>query len=503
MGLFFRREMIIIIFDLLISLFAFWFARYFGDLPRWYWLVLSAVVWVLLGGLSRKLQFDSYKRIRYALLGILMMDVFSGAFLYYFYRHFIPGYEYDYSILLATGIIILLEWALYYSIRQLVYRKIPFFYEEPLPDDAAEAGVNPKSTLTDVAKNEDIDRLLSITREAGSCRRIISQIKEKTDAFSRRSILLDTSNPEDILAHKTQLPQSIIHLCSLNKVRNLNTLFSYTNYCLADGGCIACHCTTAALRKEKIMKQIPVGINYLLVFLDYCWHRVLPKLSLTKNFYFGITKGKVRVLTRVEVLGRLYRAGFDVLHEEVTHGEFYVIACKVKKPVRNDKPSNGLLIRLKRKGEDGKIIGVYKFRTMYAYSEYLQPYIYKQEGLCAGGKITDDYRINPIGRFLRKTWLDELPMIINWIKGDLKLVGVRPLSSHYFSLYSKELQELRIQTKPGLLPPFYADMPETLAEIQESEMRYLKSYMKEPFRTDWHYFWKAVGNIILKGKRSK
>ena len=73
MGLFFRREMIILVFDLFISLFAFWFARYFGDLPRWYWLVLSAVIWVILGGLSRKLQFDSYKRIRYALLGILMM----------------------------------------------------------------------------------------------------------------------------------------------------------------------------------------------------------------------------------------------------------------------------------------------------------------------------------------------------------------------------------------------------------------------------------------------
>ena len=40
-----------------------------------------------------------------------------------------------------------------------------------------------------------------------------------------------------------------------------------------------------------------------------------------------------------------------------------------------------MLIRLQRQGKGGKIIGVYKFRTMYAYSEYLQPYIYKQRGL--------------------------------------------------------------------------------------------------------------------------
>ncbi len=88
------------------------------------------------------------------------------------------------------------------------------------------------------------------------------------------------------------------------------------------------------------------------------------------------------------------------------------------------------------------------------------------------------------------------------VKGDLKLVGVRPLSSHYFHLYDKELQGLRIKTKPGLLPPFYADMPVTLEEIQESERRYLEAYFKNPVRTDWQYFWKAVKNIVIKGKRS-
>lgn len=123
--------------------------------------------------------------------------------------------------------------------------------------------------------------------------------------------------------------------------------------------------------------------------------------------------------------------------------------------------------------------------------------------MCSGGKIADDYRVNAIGRFLRKTWLDELPMLLNWAKGDLKLVGVRPLSNHYFSLYSEELRELRIKAKPGLVPPFYADMPVTLAEIQESERRYLELYFKSPFLTDWRYFWKAFRNIVFRGKRSR
>ena len=209
------------------------------------------------------------------------------------------------------------------------------------------------------------------------------------------------------------------------------------------------------------------------------------------------------MLTRVEVLGRFYRAGFEVIHEEISNGEFYVIASKKKDPIRNDKPSNGLLIRLKRIGKDGETIGVYKFRTMHAYSEYLQPYIYKQEGLTNGGKIKSDYRINTPGKLLRSFWLDELPMLLNWVKGDLKLVGVRPLSNHYFNLYAKELQELRIKTKPGLIPPFYADMPDTLEEIQESERRYLRLYLEKPLLTDWRYFWRALWNIVVRRERSK
>lgn len=498
-----RGKIVIIWFDFFIALFAFWFARYFGGLPRWYWLVLSAVIWVILGVVSRKLQFGSYKRIQYALLGIFVLDILTGLLLYIFYHYCVAGYEYDHSILLATSIIILLEWGLYGAIRRLVYRKIPYFYEEPSLDGLTEVGLNDQSDLIEDAKNEDIDRLLQIIKEKKNSKELVQYINGHPDLFAEGSILLDSSDPESILAHKIKSPSLIVHTRSLNEIRHMNTFLSYSNYCLDKGQYIFCHCTTICTKREKILEQSPIGVNYLLYFLDYCWHRVFAKLYLTKDFYFWITKGKKRALTRVEVLGRLYRAGFDVMHEEVSKGEFYVIASKKKDPIRHDKPSNGLLIRLERLGKNGKIIGVYKFRTMFAYSEYLQTYIYRQEGLAIGGKIASDYRISPIGRFLRSVWLDELPMLINWIKGDLKLVGVRPLSPHYFSLYSKELQELRIKTKPGLIPPFYADMPATLEDIQESEQRYLQAYIKNPFPTDWRYFWKALWNIVVKRERSK
>jgi lipopolysaccharide/colanic/teichoic acid biosynthesis glycosyltransferase len=99
--------------------------------------------------------------------------------------------------------------------------------------------------------------------------------------------------------------------------------------------------------------------------------------------------------------------------------------------------------------------------------------------------------------------MDELPMLINLIKGDMKIVGVRPISQQYFSLYSPELQAKRICHMPGLLPPFYADMPKTLEEIEASEMRYLTMCEQQgTFKTDIIYFWRIFYTIVFKRARS-
>lgn len=231
-----RRKLLIIWFDLLIALSAFWLARYFGDMPRWYWLVLSAVIWAVLGGVSRKLQFGAYKRIRYAFLGIFTLDILSGLFLYTLYRHCVPGYEYDYSIILATGIIMVLEWALYCAVRRLVYRKIPFFYEEPLLDDVTEVGINTGIEHTELLENRDVTLLLNLTRKAENSMELLRRIQESLERFSPATTVMDSPEPESVLAHKVRLPRLVIHRCPLNRVRHINTLFSYTNYCMERGG---------------------------------------------------------------------------------------------------------------------------------------------------------------------------------------------------------------------------------------------------------------------------
>ena len=166
-------------------------------------------------------------------------------------------------------------------------------------------------------------------------------------------------------------------------------------------------------------------------------------------------------------------------------------------------PTYGPFVKLKRIGKGGKFIKVYKLRTMHPYSEYLQDYMHIVHPLEEGGKFKNDFRISTAGKIFRTFWLDELPMLINLFRGEMKIFGVRPLSQQYFNLYSEELRQKRIRFKPGLIPPFYADMPKTLEEIQASEMRYLEAYEKHPFKTDFVYFWKALYNIFFKKARSR
>lgn len=498
-----RRRFVIILSDLLIALFAFWISRYFGDLPRWYWLVLSAVIWVLIGIATRKIQFGSYRRIRTALSGILIVNVITGVLLNWAYRQLVPGYAYDHSILLATAIITVFEWTMYFVLRAFVYRKMNFYYEETSLEGITVQGLTDRPQFKSYHDNRNVSWLFELLGRNGNENHVVDRIKTFSSQGGLQTLITESEDPVDIIADRMKCPELILHCSSLNQVKPLDEFLAFSNYRLDDGKFIFCHFTPLSARRERIKKQSPPVISQLIYFLDFCWHRVIGKVALTRTFYLWVTGGRDRVFSRVEVLGRIYRAGFELVYEKLIDGRIYLIAVKVKEPIRHDRPSNGFLIRLKRVGKGGKMIGVYKFRTMHAYSEYLQPLMYKQSGLANGGKLADDYRVNSIGRFMRRFWIDELPMIVNWLKGDMKLVGVRPLSNHYFSLYAKELQELRTRTKPGLLPPYYADMPETLEEIQASEKKYLEAYLKHPFITDWKYFWKAVGNIVLKGRRSK
>lgn len=90
-----------------------------------------------------------------------------------------------------------------------------------------------------------------------------------------------------------------------------------------------------------------------------------------------------------------------------------------------------------RPGKNGKIFKVVKFKTM------------TDEKDLSGNLLPDDKRLTTVGKFVRSTSLDEIPQLINVLKGDMSLIGPRPLRTYYLPLYSKE-QARRHDVRPGI-----------------------------------------------------
>ena len=90
-----------------------------------------------------------------------------------------------------------------------------------------------------------------------------------------------------------------------------------------------------------------------------------------------------------------------------------------------------------RPGKDGKIFRVVKFKSM------------TDERDAEGKLLPDTDRLTKVGRFVRSTSIDELPQLLNVLKGDMALIGPRPLRTYYLPLYSKE-QMRRHEVRPGI-----------------------------------------------------
>ncbi len=110
----------------------------------------------------------------------------------------------------------------------------------------------------------------------------------------------------------------------------------------------------------------------------------------------------------------------------------------------------GVLFRQTRVGRDGRPFTVYKLRTMVPDAESLLPELLERNE--ASGpmfKMADDPRVTRVGRLLRRTSIDELPQLINVVKGDMSLVGPRPALPHEAVQWSDDLRE-RLRVKPGI-----------------------------------------------------
>jgi lipopolysaccharide/colanic/teichoic acid biosynthesis glycosyltransferase len=499
-----RPSRFYIVVDLLILLLSFyvvldWFPLTTGkpfekySWPTFFYVIVWLIVSYLIGR-YRPLNKQKYFNLTLKLLYVCEISFIIFALLIHYFFKIYSGYVLL-TITVGAFVVNYIALSIYFAYKFAVdYNDVAI---TPI-EDRVDSQVKPANKLDVGSYNQ-----LCYTIRLYSSKTTLEFLKKQVDLASGNTFVFISNELENLKMLPNYQYSTMIQLERLNDMRGVDRKLSVINEKLADDGLFICCFESKSTKKNQILRKHIKGVNYIFYGFYFLFKRVMPKVFLTKRLYYFITGGKKRIFSKTEVLGRLYCSGFKVILDKKVDQLTYVVAQRVKQPETFKKRIYGPLIRLRRVGKDGEPFVVYKMRTMHPYSEYLQSYIFEKNSLKEGGKFNKDIRITTSGGFLRKYWLDELPMIINLLKGEMKLVGVRPLSNHYYNLYHKELQEKRNKFKPGLLPPFYADMPKTLDEIQDSEMRYLiECEKKGTFLTDIKYIYLIFKNIFFKRARS-
>ncbi len=273
-------------------------------------------------------------------------------------------------------------------------------------------------------------------------------------------------------------------------------------YSTAEQSIILCF-ETLKSRVNRIEKNTFKFIATLIVINEFILLRLLPRLYLFKWVYTVLFRGKLKILSKAEGLGRMAFAGFEIKQMKAINSILYVELNKSTQPKNHSKPSYGPLFKMSRLGKNGRVIGVYKIRTMHPYSEYLQDFMIKNSGYSQKGKLNNDFRVTIWGKWIRKYYLDELPQIINVLRGEMKILGLRPLSESYFKGLSKEYQNERIQYKPGCIPPYVAlNYKSSKEEVIKAEKKYIELKSKRPYTTDLTLFFNALKNLLIYKVRS-
>jgi lipopolysaccharide/colanic/teichoic acid biosynthesis glycosyltransferase len=146
-----------------------------------------------------------------------------------------------------------------------------------------------------------------------------------------------------------------------------------------------------------------------------------------------------------------------------------------------------------RVGKDGQVFRILKLRTMVVGSQGQGPSV----------TARDDPRITNVGRFLRSTKLDELPQLVNVLKGDMSLVGPRPEHPRYVMHYTDEQRRV-LQVRPGITGPTaiaFVD-EESVLDGDNAEADYLLNIMPRKLSLDQRYIQTASlpGDVMILAK---
>ncbi|MCI2943138.1 sugar transferase [Staphylococcus haemolyticus] len=164
-----------------------------------------------------------------------------------------------------------------------------------------------------------------------------------------------------------------------------------------------------------------------------------------------------------------------ILSAPITLTAAIVIAKKLGKPV---------LFRQTRPGQYGEPFDIYKFRTMSDKRDE------------NGELLPDDQRMTSVGTFIRKSSIDELPQLINVLKGDISLIGPRPLLMEYLPLYNDE-QKKRHNVKPGITGWAQVNGRNAITWYAKFKLDVLYAE-NQSFKLDMYIIYKTIINILKR-----
>lgn len=163
--------------------------------------------------------------------------------------------------------------------------------------------------------------------------------------------------------------------------------------------------------------------------------------------------------------------------------------------IKIEDPKGSIFFSQKRCGKDNKLFPMYKFRSMVSNAEELLEELMEHNEMDGPVfKIKDDPRITKVGKFIRKTSIDELPQLFNILRGDMSIVGPRPAIPHEVAEYS-HYHKQRLLVKPGLTCIWQVSGRNSIGfdEWMEMDLEYIE---KRDLWMDIKLIFKTVGVLF-------
>lgn len=189
-----------------------------------------------------------------------------------------------------------------------------------------------------------------------------------------------------------------------------------------------------------------------------------------------------------------FKRGLDVVGGLVGVGITLVLLVPIAMAIQLDNPGPVFFSQL-RCGYQGRLFRIWKFRSMVANADDLQHLVENQaQGLIF--KNEHDPRVTRIGRFLRRTSLDEFPQFWNVLRGDMSLVGTRPPTVAEVNQY-KPHHWRRLNVKPGLTGKWQAQGRSTIKDFEAIVKMDIDYQVQWSLGHDVMLIWETIGAVVL------